>query len=114
MDLGLLPLPPPSRNASKAPIKGGGVNACMKCAARQNKHVNACQHMHGTCCASNIRWQHTQAVPAGSVLAMGGLDAAILKSATLSSTPMARPLAPMIFQVNMIGGCVVPRVHCKE
>ncbi|KAF5836663.1 hypothetical protein DUNSADRAFT_5622, partial [Dunaliella salina] len=46
--------------------------------------------------------ERLQAVPAGSVLAMGGLDAAILKSATLSSTPMARPLAPMIFQASPI------------
>ena len=38
-------------------------------------------------------------MPAGNVLAIGGLDTAILKSATLSSSPAARPLAPMLFQV---------------
>ena len=38
-------------------------------------------------------------VPAGCCLAIGGLERAILKSATLSSTPAARPLAPMLFQV---------------
>ena len=37
-------------------------------------------------------------VPAGSVLALGGLDQAILKSATLASSPLCRPLAPMLFQ----------------
>ncbi len=41
-----------------------------------------------------------QEVPAGNVLAIGGLDTAILKSATLSSSPAARPLAPMLFQVQ--------------
>ena len=36
-------------------------------------------------------------VPAGNVAAFGGLGTAILKSATLSSTPCCRPLAPMMF-----------------
>ena len=39
-------------------------------------------------------------VPAGCVLAIGGLDRCILKSATLSSTPACRPLAPMLFQAG--------------
>ena len=43
-----------------------------------------------------------QKVPAGNVLAIGGLDTAILKSATLSSSPAARPLAPMLFQVRLV------------
>ena len=41
-------------------------------------------------------------VPAGNVAAFGGLGTAILKSATLSSTPCCRPLAPMMFQVSML------------
>ena len=41
-----------------------------------------------------------QQVPAGCVIAIGGLGTAILKSATLCSTPAARPLAPMLFQVS--------------
>ena len=41
-----------------------------------------------------------QQVPAGNVIAMGGLGTAILKSATISSTPACRPLAPMLFQVG--------------
>lgn len=36
---------------------------------------------------------------AGNIIAIGGLDQAILKSATLMSTAMAIPLAPMLFQV---------------
>ena len=36
---------------------------------------------------------------AGNVVAISGLEQAILKSATLSSTPLATPLAPMLFQV---------------
>ena len=38
-------------------------------------------------------------VPAGCVAAVGGLGSAILKSATLASSPACRPLAPMLFQV---------------
>lgn len=41
----------------------------------------------------------TQEVPAGNILAIAGLDLAILKSATVASTPLCRPLAPMLFQV---------------
>ena len=36
---------------------------------------------------------------AGNVIAISGLEKAILKSATLTSTPLASPLAPMLFQV---------------
>lgn len=41
-------------------------------------------------------------VPAGNVLAVGGLDTAILKSATVASTPLCRPLAPLLFQATPI------------
>lgn len=37
---------------------------------------------------------------AGNVVAIAGLEQAILKSATLTSTPAATPLAPMLFQVQ--------------
>lgn len=36
---------------------------------------------------------------AGNVVAVGGLETAILKSATLSSTHWTTPIAPMLFQV---------------
>ena len=39
-------------------------------------------------------------VPAGNVIAIGGLGTAILKSATITSTPACRPLAPMLFQAS--------------
>lgn len=45
--------------------------------------------------------ERLQSVPAGCVLALGGLEHAILKSATLSSSPTCRPLAPMLFQVHL-------------
>lgn len=48
------------------------------------------------------------AVPAGNVLAIAGLESAVLKSATLSSTPAARPLAPMVFQVCALCGHCFP------
>ena len=41
-------------------------------------------------------------VGAGNVVAIGGLQTAILKSATLASTPACRPIAPMLFQVTSI------------
>ena len=44
-----------------------------------------------------------QQVPAGNVIAIGGLGTAILKSATITSTPACRPLAPMLFQVRASG-----------
>lgn len=47
-------------------------------------------------------------VPAGCVLAIGGLEHAILKSATLSSGPACRPLAPMLFQVRLLQSFCVP------
>ncbi len=45
--------------------------------------------------------ERLRSVPAGCVLALGGLDRTILKSATLSSSPACRPLAPMLFQVPL-------------
>lgn len=42
------------------------------------------------------------AVPAGNILAIGGLQDVILKSATVSSTPACPPLAPMLFQAAPI------------
>ncbi len=53
------------------------------------------------------------AVPAGNVLAMAGLETAILKSATLSSSPCALPLAPMVFQVGAgQGGSALTAGYC--
>lgn len=43
-----------------------------------------------------------QEVPSGNVLAIAGLATAILKSATLCSSPACRPLAPMTFQAAPI------------
>lgn len=44
--------------------------------------------------------ERLDAVPAGNVLAIFGLETAILKSATLASSPACRPLAPMTFQAR--------------
>lgn len=57
-----------------------------------------------------------QEVPAGNVLAIGGLDTAILKSATLADSAAARPLAPMLFQVRIdwspsVSGCTVSQLR---
>ena len=53
-------------------------------------------------------------VPAGCVLAIGGLDRCILKSATLSSTPACRPLAPMLFQARLPPAPRTPRPSCAS
>jgi len=46
--------------------------------------------------------ERLQQVPAGNVLAMAGLESSVLKSATLASTPCARPMASMVFQAAPI------------
>lgn len=43
-----------------------------------------------------------EAVPAGNLVAIAGLSSLVLKSATLASTPLARPLAPMVFPAAAI------------
>ncbi|KAK9794308.1 hypothetical protein WJX73_002877 [Symbiochloris irregularis] len=53
-------------------------------------------------------------VPAGCVLAVGGLDQVILKSATLSSTPHCFPLAPMLFQAAPIVRVALEPVKPEE
>jgi translation elongation factor EF-G len=45
------------------------------------------------------RLQHAQA---GNIVAIGGLEHAILKSATLASTCFATPIAPMLFQARSV------------
>eukprot|EP00889_Picochlorum_renovo_P003130 jgi/Picre1/30160/NNA_005529.t1 len=50
-------------------------------------------------------------VPAGNILAMSGLEMAILKSATLSSTPMCKPIAPLMFQAAPIVQVAVEPAH---
>lgn len=56
-------------------------------------------------CLNPLLCPWSQEVPAGCVVAIGGLDTAILKSATLAGSPAARPLAPMLFQVNPKNPC---------
>lgn len=50
-------------------------------------------------------------VPAGNILAMSGLEMAILKSATVSSTPMCKPIAPLMFQAAPIVQVAVEPAH---
>ena len=50
-------------------------------------------------------------VPAGNILALSGLETAILKSATLSSTPLSRPIAPLVFQATPIVQVAVEPAH---
>ncbi|CAD7704026.1 unnamed protein product [Ostreobium quekettii] len=46
--------------------------------------------------------ERLQAVPAGNVLAIAGLEHAIVRSATVTSTPACQPLVPMTFQASPI------------
>ncbi|GAB4820198.1 hypothetical protein N2152v2_007244 [Parachlorella kessleri] len=58
--------------------------------------------------------ERLQEVPAGNVLAVAGLDLAILKSATVASSPLCRPLAPMLFQSAPIVRVAVEPAHPGE
>ena len=53
-------------------------------------------------------------VPAGNVLALAGLETSILKSATLSSTPLCRPIAPLMFQATPIVQVAVEPAHPED
>jgi ribosome assembly protein 1 len=53
-------------------------------------------------------------VPAGNVLAIGGLDAHVLKSATLSSVKMCAPFGNMMFQVAPIVKVAVEPVNVAD
>ncbi|GMH33552.1 hypothetical protein BSKO_01386 [Bryopsis sp. KO-2023] len=55
-----------------------------------------------------------QVVPAGNVFAVGGLGQFISKSATISSTPMCPPLAPMTFQSSAIVRVAVEPVMASQ
>ena len=52
-----------------------------------------------------------EVVPAGNVLAMRGLETAILKSATISSSPACRPFLPLQFQAAPIVQVAVEPAH---
>lgn len=53
-------------------------------------------------------------VPAGNVLALTGLETSILKSATISSTPLCRPIAPLMFQASPIVQVAVEPAHPED
>eukprot|EP00884_Botryococcus_braunii_P007860 jgi/Botrbrau1/17075/Bobra.0285s0002.1 len=53
-------------------------------------------------------------VPAGNVLALGGFDASILKTATVSSTPHCRPMALMHYQAAPIVRVAVEAEHPQD
>lgn len=46
--------------------------------------------------------ERLSAAPAGNVVAIGGLEEAVLKSATLTTTPAAPPLEPVEHQAEAI------------
>ena len=52
-----------------------------------------------------------EVVPAGNILALRGLETAILKSATLSSSPSCRPFLPLQFQAAPIVQVAVEPAH---
>ncbi|KAG2498450.1 hypothetical protein HYH03_003706 [Edaphochlamys debaryana] len=58
--------------------------------------------------------ERVEQVPAGNVLAIAGLDPAVLKSATLASTPACRPLAPLMFQAAAIVMVAVEPAHPSD
>lgn len=63
--------------------------------------------------------ERLSAAPAGNVVAIGGLEEAVLKSATLASTPAAPPLAPVEHQAEAIVQVCplrtpLPAMSCEE
>jgi ribosome assembly protein 1 len=75
--------------------------------ALQQQHPRAPQHrqtavLRGLYLMMGRHLERLPRVPAGSVLALAGLEAAVLKTATLSSVPLCPPLAPMAFQAAPI------------
>lgn len=52
-----------------------------------------------------------ESVPAGNILALRGLETAILKSATISSSPSCRPFLPLQFQAAPIVQVAVEPAH---
>lgn len=55
-----------------------------------------------------------ETVPAGNILALRGLETAILKSATLSSVPSCRPFLPLQFQAAPIVQVAVEPAHPND
>ena len=69
---------------------------------RTCRHSLDPEQVHGLFLMMGRGLERLSEVPAGCVLAIGGLERCILKSATLASTPACRPLAPMLFQVSPV------------
>lgn len=70
--------------------------------------------IHGLFLMMGRALERVSEVPAGCVLAVGGLETAILKSATLSSSLACPPLAPMIFQASPIVRVALEPVKPEE
>ncbi|GIL67389.1 hypothetical protein Vafri_20793, partial [Volvox africanus] len=89
-------------------VLSGAYNPAVPAAQRQTAVLGAVYMMMGRAL------ERVERVPAGNVLAIAGLDAVVLKSATLSSSPACRPLAPLMFQAAAIVMVAVEPAHPSD
>ncbi|GIL84225.1 hypothetical protein Vretifemale_12915, partial [Volvox reticuliferus] len=89
-------------------VLSGAYNPAAPTTQRQTAVLGAVYMMMGRAL------ERVERVPAGNVLAIAGLDAVVLKSATLSSTPACRPLAPLMFQAAAIVMVAVEPAHPSD
>ncbi|EFJ51620.1 hypothetical protein VOLCADRAFT_56931, partial [Volvox carteri f. nagariensis] len=97
-----------ARPGQRVHVLNGAYNPAAPTCQRQTAVLGAVYMMMGRAL------ERVQQVPAGNVLAMAGLDTAVLKSATLSSTPACRPLASLMFQAAAIVMVAVEPAHPSD
>lgn len=71
-------------------------------AVKPFSNPEACVQVSGVYMMMGRGLERLQQAQAGNIVAIGGLEHAILKSATLASTSAATPIAPMLFQASLI------------
>ncbi|GLC55413.1 hypothetical protein PLESTB_000984700 [Pleodorina starrii] len=97
-----------ARPGSRVHVLSGAYNPAAPTCQRQSAVLGPVYMMMGRAL------ERVEQVPAGSVLAIAGLDTAVLKSATLTSTPACRPLAPLMFQAAAIVMVAVEPAHPSD
>ncbi|KAG2443951.1 hypothetical protein HXX76_002290 [Chlamydomonas incerta] len=97
-----------ARPGVRVHVLSGAYNPASPAAQRQSVVLGGLYMMMGRAL------ERVDKVPAGNVLAMAGLEAAVLKSATLASTPACRPLAPLMFQAAAIVMVAVEPAHPSD
>ncbi|PNW73585.1 hypothetical protein CHLRE_13g564950v5 [Chlamydomonas reinhardtii] len=97
-----------ARPGQRVHVLSGAYNPASPAAQRQSVVLGGVYMMMGRAL------ERVDKVPAGNVLAIAGLETAVLKSATLASTPACRPLAPLMFQAAAIVMVAVEPAHPSD